>query len=99
MVHHIVMWNFKPEIAEEQKPALKAAMAEHLESLTGKIPGLISLKFISDPVSSSTHDMALVSTFEKAGDIAVYAQHPEHVKVADHYVRPYVCQRSCLDYE
>ena len=27
MVHHIVMWNFKPEITEEQKPALKQAMA------------------------------------------------------------------------
>lgn len=25
MVHHIVMWNFKPEITEEQKPALKQA--------------------------------------------------------------------------
>lgn len=98
MVHHIVMWKFKPEVAEGQKDGLKAAMAEHLESLVGKVPGLLSLEFVSDPISSSTHDIALVSTLEKAEDIAVYATHPEHVKVADTYVRPYVCERSCLDY-
>ena len=73
-------------------------MAEHLESLVGKVPGLLSLEFVSDPISSSTHDIALVSTLEKSEDIAVYATHPEHVKVADTYVRPYVCERSCLDY-
>ena len=31
-------------------------------------------------------------------DIAVYAKHPEHVRVADTYVRPYVKDRACLDY-
>ena len=33
MVHHIVMWKFKPEIAEEQKPELKRAMKENLDCL------------------------------------------------------------------
>ena len=28
MVHHIVMWKFKPEIKEEQKAELKQAMKE-----------------------------------------------------------------------
>ena len=35
---------------------------------------------------------------EKAEDIAAYAVHPEHVRVADTYVRPYVMERACLDY-
>ena len=47
---------------------------------------------------SSTHDMALVSTFEKEEDISVYAKHPAHVAVADTYVRPFVTERACLDY-
>ena len=34
----------------------------------------------------------------QAEDIAVYAKHPEHVRVADNYVRPYVKDRACLDY-
>ena len=99
MVHHIVMWKFKPEIEESQKPQLKQAMAEHLKGLVGKVPGLLTVDFVEQPLPSSTHDMALVTTLEKAEDVAVYGSNPEHVKVADTYVRPYVTERACLDYE
>ena len=92
MVHHIVMWKFKPEIAEEQKPELKRAMKENLE-------GLLTAEFVEEPLPSSTHDMALVTTLEKAEDVAVYGSHPAHVAVADTYVRPFVTERACLDYE
>lgn len=98
MVNHIVMWNFKPEIKEEDKVALKAAMEENLKALVGKVPGLLTVEFVSNPLPSSTHDIALVTTLEKAEDVAVYATHPEHVKVADTYVRPYVKDRACLDF-
>lgn len=98
MVHHIVMWKFKEEVEESKKPELKTAMAENLKSLVGKVPGLLTVEFVAEPLSSSTHDMALVTTLERAEDIAVYASHPEHVKVADTYVRPYVRERACLDY-
>ena len=98
MVKHIVMWNFKSEIKEEERPALKVKMEENLKSLVGKVPGLLTVEFVSNPISSSTHDIALVTTLEKAEDIAAYGIHPEHVKVADTYVRPYVKDRACLDY-
>ena len=99
MVHHIVMWKFKPEVEESKKPELKKAMAENQKSLVGKVPGLLSVDFVTDPIPSSTHDMALVTTMEKAEDVKVYGSHPEHVKVADTYVRPYTTERACLDYE
>lgn len=99
MVHHIVMWKFKPEIDEEQKPELKRAMKENLEGLVGKVPGLLTAEFVEEPLPSSTHDMALVTTLEKAEDVAVYGSHPAHVAVADTYVRPFVTERACLDYE
>ena len=70
-----------------------------MASLVGKVPGLLSLEFVESPIPSSTHDIALVSTLEKAEDIAVYAKHPAHVAVADTYVRPFVTERACLDYE
>lgn len=98
MVHHIVMWKFKAEIPEERKSELKAAMKENLNSLVGKVPGLLEMKFVDEPLSSSTHDIALVSVLEKAEDIAVYGNHPAHVAVADTYVRPFVTERACLDY-
>ena len=99
MVHHIVMWKFKSEIAEEQKPELKRAMKENLEGLVGKVPGLLTAEFVEEPLPSSTHDMALVTMLEKAEDVAVYGSHPAHVAVADTYVRPFVTERACLDYE
>ena len=99
MVHHIVMWKFKPEVEESKKPELKKAMAENLKSLVGKVPGLLSVDFVTDTIPSSTHDMALVTTMEKAEEVKVYGSHPEHVKVADTYVRPYTTERACLDYE
>lgn len=99
MVNHIVMWKFKEEVKEEKKPELKKAMSDNLGALVGKVPGLLTVNFVENPISSSTHDIALVTTFEKKEDIAVYATHPEHVYVADNYVRPFVKERACLDYE
>ncbi len=98
MVVHIVMWNFKEEIERERKPALIAAMEEHLCSLVGQVPGLLSTEFVSEPIPSSTHEIALVSTFEKPEDIAAYSGHPAHAAVADTYVRPFVRDRACLDF-
>lgn len=99
MVYHIVMWKFKPEIEDSKKNALKQDMAKNLKSLIGRVPGLLTVEFVEQPLSSSTHDAALITTFEKPEDIVVYATHPEHVKVADTYVRPYMTERACLDYE
>ena len=79
MVHHIVMWKFKAEIPEERKPELKAAMKENLNSLVGKVPGLLEMKFVDEPLSSSTHDIALVSVLEKAEDIVRVRDYVEQV--------------------
>lgn len=99
MVYHVVMWNFKEEIEDAKRKELQNEMAKQLEGLVGKVPGLLSAKFVATPLSTSTHDMALVTSLEKAEDIKVYGSHPEHVAVADTYVRPYVCNRACLDFE
>ncbi len=80
MVHHIVMWKFKPEVEDAKKPELKKAMAEKPEKPGRQSAGLLTVDFVEAPLASSTHDMALVTTLEKAEDVAVYAKHPEHVK-------------------
>ena len=98
MVNHIVMWKFKPEVAEEQKESIKKEMETNLKALVGKVPGLLTVEFVRNPIPSSTHDIALVTTLERAEDIAAYGVHPDHVYVADTYVRPYVMERACLDY-
>lgn len=98
MINHIVMWKFKPEIEDNKKEDLKKAMAENLKSLVGEVPGLLTVEFVENPIQSSTHDIALVTTFETAEQIEAYAVHPAHVKAADTYVRPFVTERACLDY-
>ena len=49
-------------------------MKAKLSELVGKVPGLISADFVTDPAPSSTHEVALVTTFEKVEDIAMYAK-------------------------
>ena len=43
-------------------------------------------------------DMMLDSGLESEDALKVYAGHPDHVRVADNFVRPYTVQRLCLDF-
>ena len=99
MVKHIILWTLK-EMSQEEKFVVKAGIKEGLESLAGKIPGLLDIKVITDGrLESSTADLMLDSTFESFDALKAYSKHPEHVKVADEKVRPFTASRSCLDYE
>lgn len=98
MYTHVVMWKFKPEIAETEKSKLLKDMKTNLESLCGKVPGLLSVKFIDVPLPGTTHEMALVTEHEHAEDIKAYGEHPAHLEVANTYVRPYTCERACLNF-
>jgi hypothetical protein len=41
----------------------------------------------------------LYSVFEDEASLKGYATHPEHMHVADTYVRPFTQTRLCLDFE
>ena len=89
MVKHMVMWSFKEEIPEEKKPELKV----------GVVPGLIKAEVVTDLLPSSTRDLCLITELESAEALAAYAVNPNHVHVADTYVRPNVCDRVAMDFE
>lgn len=99
MVKHVILWTLKDEFSEDEKANIKAGIKEGLESLKGKIPGLVEIKVNINGLSSSNADLMLDSLFENDEALKGYAVHPEHVKVADGKVRPYTKLRSCLDYE
>jgi hypothetical protein len=100
MVKHIILWTLNPELTEEQKQEVKAGIKAGLEGLVGKVPGLLDVKVhISGRLGSSNADVMLDSTLESPEALKGYAQHPEHVAVANTKVRPYTVQRSCLDFE
>ena len=99
MVKHVILWTLKEEYSKEEKENIKKGIKEGLESLAGKIPGLIEIKVNTGRLDSSNADLMLDSTFESEEALKGYAIHPEHVKVADEKVRPYTSLRSCLDFE
>ena len=99
MVKHIILWQLKEELKGEEKEQVKNNMKAHLEALVGKVPGLISMQIVIDGLESSNADVMLDSTLEDETALKGYAVHPEHVAVADTYVRPFTAVRTCMDYE
>ena len=100
MVKHVILWKLKEELVGEEKAKVVAGIKENIESLNGKIPGLISVSVQAHGLlASSNADVMLDSSFEDEASLKGYAVHPEHVAVADTYVRPYTQTRLCLDYE
>lgn len=97
MIKHIILWKLKSEFTDEEKIAARAEAKRRLESLNGKIEGMIELKVITTPLSTSTADMMLYSTFESEEALAGYQKNPLHVEAAT-YVRSVVEQRLCLDF-
>ena len=99
MVKHIILWQLKEELKGEEKEQVKNNMKVHLEALVGKVPGLISMQIVINGLESSNADVMLDSTLEDEAALKGYAVHPEHVAVADTYVRPFTAVRTCMDYE
>lgn len=98
MVKHIILWTLK-EYSENEKTEIKKGIKEGLEGLKGKIDGLVDIKVYTEGLPSSNADLMLDSTFINEEALKGYAVHPEHVAVADGFVRPYTAVRSCLDFE
>ena len=96
MVKHIILWKLKEE---HNNLSVKEGIKSNLESLKGKIPGLIEIKVQITAFSSSNADVMLYSELENEEALKEYAVHPEHVFVADTYVRPFTQTRMCLDFE
>lgn len=99
MVKHVILWQLKDELSEEEKKNIKAGIKEGLEGLKGQVPGLLEITVHTEGLASSNADVMLDSTLESEEALKGYATHPAHVAVADTKVRPYTKNRVCLDYE
>lgn len=99
MVKHVIIWNLKDTLTDQEKQSVKLAAKQNLEALVGKIDGLIDLKIEIDFLPTSSGEMMLDSTFESFEALKTYAIHPAHQAVANEFVRPYTASRSCVDFE
>ena len=100
MVRHVILWKLNEELSAEEKQSVKEGIKSGLEGLLGKVPGLVEIKVhIDGRLDSSNADVMLDCILESPEALKVYAQHPEHLAVANGKVRPYTVLRTCLDYE
>ncbi len=99
MIRHVILWKLKDEFSETEKEQIKSGIKAGLESLAGKIPGLISIKVETGIVSGSTADVMLDSTLDDLAALKAYSTHPAHIAVANSKVRPFVQMRLCLNFE
>jgi len=99
MVRHVILWKLKETLSGEEKMKVAKGIKENLEGLPGKVPGLASVSVMITPLGSSNADVMLDSVLESEEALKGYQKHPEHVAVADTYVRPYTEVRICMDYE
>ena len=99
MVRHVIVWTLKDEYSDEEKSSIKSGIKEGLESLKGKVPGIVEVKVNTDGLGSSSGDLMLDSLFESREALTNYSSNPFHVEVANGKVRPFVKIRSSFDYE
>ncbi|MBR6765239.1 MAG: Dabb family protein [Clostridia bacterium] len=99
MVKHVILWQLKDEIQGEERAVVLDDAKKNLEALMGKIDGLLDIKLNTVPLASSNADMMLDSSFTTEEALKGYQVHPDHVFVADTYIRPFTKARLCLDFE
>ncbi|MGN0161860.1 MAG: Dabb family protein [Lachnospiraceae bacterium] len=99
MVKHVILWQLKDELTQEERNEIKMGIKEGLEGLKGKIPGLLDIQVHIHALNSSNADLMLDSSFLDADSLKNYSVHPAHVEVANTKVRPFTKSRTCLDYE
>lgn len=80
MIRHIVFWKLKENAEGNSKGKNALLMKEKLESLNGKIEGLLSAQ-VNRNYNPSGYDVCLVSTFTSKQALDFYQSHPLHVAV------------------
>jgi len=93
MIKHIVAWNLKEGLDYAE---VTAKIKSELEGLVGKVEGL---NFAEVSIDRSMKSVVLITELDSFDALANYAAHPEHVKVADTYVRPFTASRTAIDFE
>ncbi len=92
MVKHIVLYTFKEGV---DKDAAVKIVADVLEPLVGKIPGLNHMEIRR---AFNGMDYALYSEFESAQALKDYAVHPLHLEAKTHFFH-FLDKRVAADYE
>lgn len=99
MVKHIVMWKLKESAHGNSKERNAEIIKEKLESLNGRIDGVIRIEVgIDFSRTESSFDVVLYSEFASRRDLDNYQEHPEHKGVLP-FILEARSDRLVVDYE
>lgn len=94
MIKHVVMWTVKEPKQENLRKAV-----EMLEGLKDKVEVIRALDVGVDfSDGEASYDLALIVEVSSKEDLAVYRDHPEHVKVAE-FIGQIRKERAVVDFE
>lgn len=95
MIRHVVMLKFKPETPAEATDALRAALAE----LPSLVPSIVDYQFGADLATAPTNfDFAVTAVFHDVDGYVAYRDHPEHVRVVQTCIVPYLAERAAVQF-
>ena len=98
MLKHIVLFKLKPAAEGASKEENAKKIKRDLEALKRRIPQIRHIEVgINIILSDAAYDVAIYSEFANKDDLAIYAKHPEHVKVAE-FVGTVRASRAVVDY-
>lgn len=69
-----------------------------LEGLLHTVPALRGMQVGINENAQEGYDLVLISQVDSLDTLVEYAQHPEHIRVATEFIRPYLKARACVDY-
>ena len=61
MFRHVILWQLKDELSQEEKEKVKIGVKQGLEGLKGKIPGLLDIHVYTGGAACSNADMMPLS--------------------------------------
>ena len=99
MIKHLVMWRLKENALGNTKPQNALLIKQQVESLMGKIDGLLKIEIgmdFSDTASSA--DIALYSEFAGREQLDLYQKHPDHLAIVS-LINETCEDRRIVDYE
>lgn len=98
MMKHIVMFQLKKEVNFSERRKAMQQFKHDIERLPEIIPFIRDIHVGINVNPDEQWDICLESTFDTLDDIRTYAAHPAHVAIAM-ALKPFVANRSCVDYE
>jgi hypothetical protein len=99
MIKHIVLWTVKDKDEGIDKKEALVTMKTKLESLSGKIDGLVSLQVgLNENTSPEAYDICLITEHSSWKTLQFYQEHALHQEVAA-YIGKVRKTRAVSDFE